>query len=201
MGARGGRRREDRWAERARRAGYRARSAWKLLEIDDRHGLFRKGLRVVDIGSAPGGWSQVAAQRVGSEGRVVAVDILDMKPVAGVSFVRGDFRQEAVRAEVAAHLEGKAPGLVICDIAPNLTGVAVVDEAAAEVLALTALDFAASVLSQDGRFLLKCFHGERFASLKTAVSEALGAPRELKPAASKDASKEVYLLAGRSRGS
>lgn len=186
----------DRWAERAKRAGWRSRSAWKLLEIDRRYGLFRPGLRVADIGSAPGGWSQVAAAKVGAKGRVAAVDVLDMKPIAGVEFLRGDFREAAVRERLLAALGGEA-GLVICDIAPNLSGVAVVDAAAAETLALAALEFAAAALGPDGRFLIKCFHGERFEALKAAVGEALGTPRELKPAASKDASKEVYLLASR----
>lgn len=187
----------DPYVRRARAAGYRSRAAFKLLEIDARERLLLPGSRVVDLGAAPGGWSQVAAERVGQRGLVVAVDLLEVAPISGVSVLRGDFRDPQVEAAVAAALRGEKADLVLCDLSPDLTGIASVDQARATALLVAAVAFCRRRLAPRGALLAKAFQGEAFGEARQAMQAAFRALRTRKPAASRDASRETYLL-GRS---
>ncbi len=188
----------DPYVQRARAEGWRSRAAFKLMEIDewDRSGarLLRSGMSVVDLGAAPGGWSQVAARRVGRQGRVLALDLLDMAPIGGVEFIQGDFHEDAVLRELTFRLEGCQPDLVISDMAPNLSGIAPADQARAMYLAELALDFAASQLKPGGAFLVKVFQGQGFDAFRAAMRSAFDKVLVRKPQASRDRSSEVYLL-------
>lgn len=178
----------------AREQGYRSRAAFKLLEIARRDHLLRPGMTVVDLGAAPGGWSQVAAGAVGPGGRVIAVDLLDMPPVAGVIFLRGDFREPAVWQQLDKILIGDRPDLVLSDMAPNLSGVAVADQARALELAACALEFAVRWLKPQGVFLVKAFHGEGFEALREQMRASFQTVQERKPKASRGTSSESFLL-------
>jgi 23S rRNA (uridine2552-2'-O)-methyltransferase len=185
----------DPYVQRSKREGYRSRSAYKLTEIDERDKLLLPGQVVVDLGAAPGGWSQVAAKRVGARGRVVAIDLLEMQPVAGVTFVQGDFGNrrglEAVQAALGA---GKAD-LVLSDMAPNMSGIAVSDQARSMELAEIARDFALLHLKPDGAFLVKIFQGAGYDEYLKSLRQAFRKVVVRKPAASRDESAEQYLLA------
>jgi 23S rRNA (uridine2552-2'-O)-methyltransferase len=187
----------DPYVKQATRDGYRARSAFKLIEIDDRERLLRPGAAVLDLGAAPGGWSQVCSQRVGPAGRVIAVDLLDMAPVPGVTFVRGDILDAGIVQQVMDHLPGGHADLVISDMAPNLSGIRAVDGARSEALVSIAIDIALQVLKPDGAFLVKVFHGQGFELLLKELRGFFGVVAVRKPAASKSASSETYLLARR----
>jgi 23S rRNA (uridine2552-2'-O)-methyltransferase len=192
----------DPYVARARRAGYRARAAYKLIEIDDRHRLLRHGARVVDLGAAPGGWSQVAAQRVGAaqgRGRVVAVDVLDMAPVAGVDFIRRDFLDPGAGDEIKALLGGPAD-VVLSDMAANATGHRKTDHLRIMALAEAAAEFAREVLAPGGAFLCKMLQGGTEATLLAALKRDFAAVKHVKPAASRTDSAELYLLATGFRG-
>jgi 23S rRNA (uridine2552-2'-O)-methyltransferase len=192
----------DPYVARARRAGYRARAAYKLIEIDDRHRLLRHGARVVDLGAAPGGWSQVAAQRVGAaqgRGRVVAVDVLDMAPVAGVDFIRRDFLDPGAGDEIKALLGGPAD-VVLSDMAANATGHRKTDHLRIMALAEAAAEFAREVLAPGGAFLCKVLQGGTEATLLAALKRDFAAVKHVKPAASRTESAELYLLATGFRG-
>jgi len=180
----------DAYVRKAREAGYRSRAAYKLLEIDRRDRLLRPGMRVIDLGAAPGGWSQVAAQKVGSGGRVVAVDPLDMAPVPGVQVIRADFRQ----ADLVAVL-GESADAVLSDMMPNVTGVALVDQARAAELLLDAVELCRKVLKPEGIFLAKIFQGEAFEELLAELRVTFQTVAVRKPAASRSESRETYLLA------
>lgn len=184
----------DPYVRRAREVGYRSRAAFKLLEIARRDRLLEPGMTVVDLGAAPGGWSQAAAAAVGATGRVVAVDLVEMAPLAGVTFIRGDFREPAVWSEVEATLAGRRPDLVLSDMAPNLSGVAVTDQARAVELAEHALDFALRWLKPQGAFLVKAFHGEGFEAFRQRMRGSFKTVQTRKPKASRDSSSESYLL-------
>jgi 23S rRNA (uridine2552-2'-O)-methyltransferase len=184
----------DRYVKRARAEGMRSRAAYKLGEIADRDRLLRPGMLVVDLGAAPGGWSQVAAARVGPQGRVIALDLLDMTPVRGVEFIRGDFRDAAVAAELAGALGGRPADLVLSDMAPNLSGIAATDQARALELALLALDFAVKHLKPQGNLLVKAFQGAACDELRKAMRERFAAVATRKPEASRGRSSEVYLV-------
>lgn len=192
----------DPWVREARRAGYRSRAAFKLLEIDDRDRLLRPGAVVVDLGAAPGSWTQVAVERAGARsggrGRVVAVDALPMEPVPGAHVVEGDFGDEATLRRVEAALGGLPADLVLCDMAPNLSGVAATDQARSVHLAELALDFACSHLKPGGHFLVKAFQGEGFDAFVASMREAFESVAVRKPRASRERSNEVFLL-GRCR--
>src|SRR5215470_17179683 len=149
----------DPYVQRSKREGYRSRSAYKLTEIDERDKLLKAGLVVVDLGAAPGGWSQVAARRVGARGAVVAIDLLEMEPVSGVTFVRGDFTNDAGLEAVEMALEGRKADLVLSDMAPNMSGIAISDQARSMELAEIARDFARLHLKRDGALLVKIFQG------------------------------------------
>jgi 23S rRNA (uridine2552-2'-O)-methyltransferase len=184
----------DAYVKRARAEGMRSRAAYKLDQIAERDRLLRPGMVVVDLGAAPGGWSQVAAGRVGPEGRVIAVDVLDMAPLRGVDFVRGDFRDASVVAELERALGTCKADLVLSDMAPNLSGIAATDQARALELAELALQFAMKHLKPQGNFLVKVFQGTEFEALLKALRNRFAAVTVRKPGASRDRSSEVYLL-------
>ncbi|HEX6828775.1 MAG TPA: RlmE family RNA methyltransferase [Burkholderiales bacterium] len=184
----------DTYVKRARQEGYRSRAAYKLMEIDARDGLLRPGMSVVDLGAAPGGWSQVAAARVGPRGRVLATDLLDIDPLPGVLFVGGDFRDPAVEARVAELLGRGGADLVLSDMAPNISGVAVTDQARSLELAELALEFACKWLKPGGQFLVKVFHGEGFEGFLRQMRGRFRRVAVRKPGASRDRSSETYLL-------
>lgn len=189
----------DPYVQRAQAEGYRARAAYKLLEIDERDKLLRPGMLVVDLGSAPGSWSQVAVRRLAGRGRVVALDILPMEQGAGVEFLQGDFTDDAVLAAFEK-LVGDAPvGLVMSDMAPNLSGVALTDQVRGSHLAELALEFARDKLASDGRFVVKVFQGSGFMEFRKAMEQAFAKVEVRKPKASRDRSAEVYLLGIRPR--
>jgi 23S rRNA (uridine2552-2'-O)-methyltransferase len=184
----------DVYVQRSRREGWRSRAAYKLIEIDRQDRLLRPGCRVVDLGAAPGGWSQVAAGRTGGQGLVVAVDRLAMEPIPGVRFIQGDFTEAAVLGELERLLGGEKVDLVISDLAPNLTGVAATDQARAAHLNELALDFALSWLNPRGALLVKAFHGRDFEPFRDTMRSAFRHFAVRKPDASRDRSAEVYLL-------
>jgi len=185
----------DAWVHRAQAEGWRSRAAFKLLELDDRDRFLRPGSRVVDLGAAPGGWSQVAAARVGAKGRVIALDVLPMEPVPGVTFLQGDFGTDAVLEALRAEVGARAIDVVISDLAPNVSGVAVVDQPRAMHLAELALDFASECLVEGGTLVTKLFQGIGFDELVAAVRRRFKRVAVRKPKASRPESREVYLVA------
>lgn len=187
--------REDVYVQRAQKEGYRSRACYKLMELDDKDRLIKPGMTVLDLGSAPGGWSQVAAERVGHRGRVVASDILPMDSLAGVDFIEGDFTEDAVFNEILALLGDDPVDLVMSDMAPNLSGVTAVDQPRAMYLVELALDLAQRVLAPRGAFVAKVFHGEGFEQLMTETRAVFGKVLTRKPEASRPRSREVYLVA------
>lgn len=186
---------KDPYVRKARESGYRSRAAFKLLEINTRDRLFIPGASVVDLGAAPGGWSQVAAGKVGAGGRVIAVDLLEIAPISGVTVLRGDFRLAEVQAQIVAALAGAKADVVLSDLSPNLSGIASADQARAAELVRTALDFCRAQLKPGGAFLVKVFQGEEFARLHKEMKNLFAEVRTLKPPASRGESRETYLLA------
>ncbi|MCB5195383.1 23S rRNA (uridine(2552)-2'-O)-methyltransferase RlmE [Deefgea salmonis] len=184
----------DHYVQMAKKDGYRARAAYKLIEIDEKDKLLKPGIWVADLGAAPGSWCQVAAKKVGPHGRVFALDILEMDPIRGVEFVQGDFREEEVLAEFSALLNGRQLDLVICDIAPNITGNADTDQARSMYLCELALEFAREQLKPGGHFVVKVFQGYGFTEYMSAMRETFASVVTRKPKASRDRSPEVYLL-------
>lgn len=183
----------DTYVQRANAEGYRARAAYKLMEIDERDHLLKPGRVVVDLGAAPGSWCQVARQRC-SGGKVFALDLLPVEPLAGVDFLLGDFTEDAVLAELESRLDGAEVDLVLSDMAPNLSGVATVDQARSIYLCELALDFAQRHLKPNGQFLVKVFQGEGFMEFRRAMEGVFSSVQVRKPKASRDRSAEVYLL-------
>ncbi len=183
----------DPYVRQAQAQGYRSRASFKLLEINKRDHLLQPGATVVDLGAAPGGWSQVAAAVVGARGRVVALDMLSMPPLPGVEFTQGDFTDDAVLEQVLAGLPGGAD-LVMSDMAPNLSGVRDVDQAATLYLAELALDFAARVLKPRGALLVKSFEGAGSQELRALFAQRFAQVLIRKPDASRDRSREHYLI-------
>ena len=184
----------DAYVKRARAEGMRSRAAYKLDQIAERDRLLKPGMVVVDLGAAPGGWSQVAADRVGPGGRVIALDVLDMTPLRGVDFIRGDFRDTVVVAELQRALGARKADLVLSDMAPNLSGIAMTDQARALELAELALEFAIKHLKPQGNFLVKAFQGAGFEAFLKALRKLFAAVAVRKPGASRDRSSEVYLV-------
>ena len=187
----------DPYVARARREGFRSRAAYKLIEIDDKQGLLRLGASVVDLGAAPGGWSQVAAKRVGSaegRGRVVAIDLLEMQPVAGVEFLRLDFLDPVAPDAIKERLGGAAD-LVLSDMAANATGHRATDHLKIMALAETAAMFAREVLKPGGAFLCKVLQGGTETTLLARLKQDFASVKHVKPAASRADSAELYLLA------
>jgi 23S rRNA (uridine2552-2'-O)-methyltransferase len=184
----------DEFVKRANKEGYRARAAYKLMEIDDRDKLIRPGMTIVDLGATPGSWSQVAMERLKDNGRVFALDLLEMQPLPGVTFLQGDFTEEAVLAQLEEMLGGKPVDLVISDMAPNMSGISTIDQAKVAYLAELALDFSLRWLKPGGSFLVKVFIGEGFDDIVRAMREGFQTVATRKPKASRDRSSEVYLL-------
>ena len=185
---------DDHYVKLAQKAGYRSRATFKLEEIDKKDKLMRPGMAVVDLGSAPGGWSDYALRKVGDKGTVVALDILPMTPLSGVHFIEGDFREDSVLDELNAVLNGQQIDLVLSDMAPNITGVSSIDQPSSMYLVELALDFALTNLSKQGSFVVKVFQGEGFEQYVKAMREGFQKVITRKPDASRPRSREVYLL-------
>jgi 23S rRNA (uridine2552-2'-O)-methyltransferase len=184
----------DEFVKRAQREGYRARAAYKLMEIDDKDHLIKPGMTIVDLGAAPGSWSQVAVERIKGNGRVIALDLLDMQPLAGVEFIQGDFREDAVLQQLEESLNGRQVDLVIADMAPNISGISVVDQSRAAYLTELALEFSMKWLKPGGHFLVKVFAGSGFDEIVRNMRDHFEKVVTRKPKASRDRSSEVYLL-------
>lgn len=185
---------DDVYVQQSKVDGYRSRACYKLLEINEKDKLIKPGMTVVDLGSAPGGWSQVAAELVGHKGKVVASDILPMDGLAGVEFVQGDFTEESVFDEIMAVIANHPVDLVISDMAPNMSGMAAMDQPRSMYLVELALDMASQVLKPNGAFVAKVFQGVGFESLVKDMRSQYKQVITRKPAASRARSKEVYLL-------
>jgi 23S rRNA (uridine2552-2'-O)-methyltransferase len=185
----------DHYVQEAQRRGYRSRAAFKLLELDARDKLLRPGMTVVDLGAAPGSWTQVLRERVGGSGRIVAVDLLPMDPLAGVVFVQADFREDEGLAAVEEALGGKPCDLVVSDLAPNLSGVESADQARSVHLGELALDFAISHLRDGGDLAIKVFQGSGLAELQRAIAARFDKVYVRKPKSSRDRSRETFLVA------
>jgi 23S rRNA (uridine2552-2'-O)-methyltransferase len=185
----------DPFVQRAQSEGWRSRAVYKLEEIDRRERLLRPGRVCLDLGAAPGAWSQYARQRVGRNGRVIASDVLPMPELPGVEFVQGDFRDGAVFAQLLSLLPAREADLVLSDMAPNLSGVDVIDQPRSLYLAELALDMAGRVLKPGGHALIKVFQGAGFQELVQGARRRFGRVRLVKPQASRSRSPEIYLLA------
>ena len=184
----------DPYVQKAKAEGYRSRAAYKLLELDRKDRLFAPGQLVVDLGAAPGSWTQVAVAKLGARGRVVAVDVLPMEPLPGVQFVEGDFREQEVLDALFVALGGRKADLVISDLAPNISGIGVSDQARSMHLAELALEFARQCLKPGGSLVVKVFQGAGFAEFLLAMRQAFAKVGSRKPEASRGRSSEMYLL-------
>lgn len=189
---------DDPYVKQAQKQGLRGRAAFKLLELDEKYGLMRKGMCVVDLGSAPGSWSQVAIDRVGSKGRVIALDILEMPNIDGVAFIQGDFTEDEPLAALENLLGEERVDLVLSDMAPNMSGVSAADQPRAMYLAELALSFAEQWLKPGGDFVCKVFQGEGFDGFLQQCRSGFEKVVTRKPRASRPRSREVYVL-GRGR--
>ncbi len=185
----------DPYVKQAQKDGYRSRSAYKLIELNEKDRLIRPGMRVMDLGSAPGGWSQVAGRLVGAKGRVLATDILPMDPVANVDFIQGDFTEESVIQQILDWLEGEKFDLIVSDIAPNLSGIDSADQASSMYLVELALDMARQVLKPGGTFVAKVFQGSGSDAYLKDLRSSFEKVSIRKPGASRPESREVYVVA------
>ena len=185
---------DDDYVRRSQVEGYRSRASYKLLELQDKDGLIKPGMTVVDLGAAPGGWSQVAANLVGKGGRVVASDILPMGRIAGVDFVQGDFRDDLIYERILSEIGGQGVDLVISDMAPNISGIKEVDQPRSMGLAELALELAKSILNPGAYFLVKIFQGSGCPEYRREMQSAFDVVKTRKPKASRARSREVYLL-------
>ena len=185
----------DPYVRKAREQGYRSRAAYKLIELDERERLFRPGATVVDLGAAPGSWSQVAAERVRPGGKVIAVDLLDIAPISGVTVLKGDFRQ----AQLLEALGAAQAAVILSDVSPNLSGIPNVDQTRAAELSYAALDFCQKALKNDGVFVLKAFHGEAFDEVLQRLKRQFAKVAVRKPGASRGESRETYVVARNQR--
>ena len=186
---------DDHYVKQAQQMGLRSRSAFKLLELLEKYQLIRPGMSVVDLGAAPGGWCQVALPLVGKQGRVFALDILDMEPLAGVEFIQGDFTENEPLEALEQALDGRQVDLVLSDMAPNMSGMATIDQAKAMYLAELALDFVRQHLKPGGDYVVKLFQGTDFDGYVREVRSLFDKVQVRKPKASRPRSREVYLLA------
>jgi len=184
----------DPYVQQAQKDGYRSRAAYKLLEIDERDHLIKAGMVVVDLGATPGGWSQVAANKIGDKGKVIALDLLPLNPLPRVEFILGDFREDSVLAQLEEKLCGKQIELVISDMAPNISGIDLSDQARSIYLAELALEFAVQHLKPGGAFLVKVFQGAGFEEYVKIMRKHFAKVASRKPKASRDRSSEVYML-------
>jgi 23S rRNA (uridine2552-2'-O)-methyltransferase len=191
---------DDEYVRRAKAEGYRSRAVYKLLEIDQKDRLLRPGMRVVDLGAAPGGWSQVVVQRIGSRGSVVGVDLLPIEPIAGVNLLQGDFREEVVLEQLLEKVGDEQVDLVLSDMAPNLSGMSTVDIPKAMFLVELAHDFSQRTLRSGGDLLMKVFQGDGFEPLLQALRADFETVLTRKPKASRGRSRELYLLARKFKG-
>jgi 23S rRNA (uridine2552-2'-O)-methyltransferase len=181
----------DPYVRKAREQGYRSRAAYKLIELDQREKFFRPGAIVVDLGAAPGSWSQVAAGKVKPGGKVIAVDLLDIAPISGVTVLKGDFRE----AQLLEALSGAKADVILSDVLPNLSGIPNVDQARAAELSFAAMDFCQKALKSDGVFVLKAFQGEAFDEVLQRLKRDFGKVHVRKPQASRGESRETYVVA------
>jgi 23S rRNA (uridine2552-2'-O)-methyltransferase len=181
----------DPYVRKAKEQGYRSRAAFKLLELDEREKLLRPGMTVVDLGAAPGGWAQVAAKKVAPGGRVLAIDLLEIAPISGVTVLRGDFREKVLLETLA----GRPADAVLSDVSPNLSGIGNVDQARALELTGAAIDFCRQALKKEGFFLVKAFHGEAFGEITLRLKKTFSRIKVIKPSASRGESSETYVLA------
>jgi 23S rRNA (uridine2552-2'-O)-methyltransferase len=186
----------DEYVKRSQKEGYRSRAAYKLLELQEKDRFLKPGQVVVDLGAAPGGWLQVAASAVGKNGKVFGLDLLEIDPLAGVELIQGDFREDAVLEALNEALDGRQVDLVISDMAPNVSGVAAVDQPRAMYLCELALDFCRQALRPGGGMVVKVFQGEGFDEFFREMKESFGRVVTRKPKASRPKSREVYLVAG-----
>lgn len=184
----------DHWVHMAQKEGYRSRAAYKLLEIHDKDKLLRPGMTVADLGSAPGSWSQVAAGIVGDSGRVFALDLLEMAAIPGVDFIQGDFREDAVLAQLEAVLQGRPVDVVVSDMAPNLSGHSSTDAARVGHLIELAIDFASRHLRPGGALVTKVFHGPGYDALVQLFRAHFAQVKPLKPLSSRAKSTETFLI-------
>lgn len=185
---------DDVYVKRSQEEGYRSRASFKLLEIQDKDHLIKPGMTVVDLGAAPGGWSQVAAELVGDKGKVIASDILPMDSLPGVEFLQGDFTENEVFEALLASIGEQGADLVISDMAPNMSGMKEIDQPRAVYLAELALDLARSILKPGAYFLVKVFQGAGFQEFHRDMQASFKAVRSRKPQASRARSREIYLL-------
>jgi 23S rRNA (uridine2552-2'-O)-methyltransferase len=188
---------DDHYVKLAQQQGLRSRAAFKLIELNDKYRILKKGMRVVDLGSAPGGWTQVVQRELGGNGRIIALDILPMDPIEGVTFIQGDFTEDEPLALLQEALGGNNAGLVLSDMAPNMSGMGAVDQPRAMYLAELALAFAEQWLEPGGSFVVKVFHGEGFDSFVRQTRSLFERVRVCKPSASRPRSREVYILGHR----
>jgi 23S rRNA (uridine2552-2'-O)-methyltransferase len=190
---------DDQYVKKARQQGLRSRAAYKLMELDEKHHLLRKGMRVVDLGAAPGSWTQVVRRTLGDSGQVIALDILPMDPLDGVIFIQGDFTEDGPLALLEEALDGQNAGLVLSDLAPNMSGMGAVDQPRAMYLAELALSFVEKWLEPGGNFVVKVFHGEGFDDFVRKTRAVFEKVKVCKPSASRSRSREVYVLGQRRR--
>lgn len=189
----------DPYVKKAQALGYRSRSAFKLLEMQEKYHLFKSGMVVVELGSAPGGWTQVLSSKVGQNNQIIALDILKMDPFADVTFIQGDFTEAPIREQIRQHLKGRKVDLVLSDMAPNMSGNRTVDQLKSMYLIELAYDFAKSELSDNGTFLSKVFYGAGFDEFLKLVKREWQNVRIYKPEASRSRSSECYLVASRKK--
>lgn len=185
----------DPYVKRAQQAGYRSRAVFKLLEIEEKYHLFKPGMTVVDLGAAPGGWSQVVVNWIKPKGRIIALDILPMDPIEGVEFIQGDFSEDSVAEQLLETVSPSKPNWVISDMAPNMSGNASIDMPRAMHLSELALDFALQVLEKNGGFLIKMFQGEGFDAYLSNIRKLFSSVTLCKPKASRGRSREIFILA------
>ena len=189
----------DQYVKKSKQAGFRSRASFKLLEIQEKDRFIQPGMIVVDLGSAPGGWSQAAKILVGDKGSVLATDILPMAPISGVKFIQGDFTEDAVFEDLIEKVGGDSVDLVISDMAPNITGIRAIDQPGSMHLAELALDFARSILREGAYFLVKVFEGDGIGEFKQVLANEFEKVKVRKPKASRSRSREIYLLAEKYR--
>jgi len=192
---------KDEYVLRARREGYRSRASYKLFEIDEKFGLLRPGTVVVDLGAAPGGWTQIAVNKCGPKGFVVGLDLLDIEPIEGAMLIKGDFTEEKVLAELMAVLQDRPVDLVISDMAPNLSGMREIDQPLAIYLTELALEFACSTLRPGGALVMKCFEGSGVDEIREIIRNNFKQLTNFKPKASRGKSREIYVLGRKFKGS
>lgn len=188
---------DDEYVKLAQKQGLRARAAFKLMELDEKYRLIRKGMRIVDLGSAPGSWTQVVQRALDGTGQIIALDILPMDPLPHVTFIEGDFTEDEPLAQLEEELNGVQVDLVLSDMAPNMSGVGAVDQPRAMYLAELALDFAEQWLAPGGSYVVKVFHGEDFDNYVKKVRSMFEKVQVRKPSASRPRSREVYVLGHR----